>query len=108
MFSKRLRDAFKRAFTDKTAEDELFAVLGASVGQVVAMGTFTTAGGDTAETIPATGVLATDVAVVSIATAGAVPTTIVEAVAAADSISVTLAADPDNDHVLSYIVTRSA
>lgn len=71
-------------------------------------GTFTTAGGDTAETITVTGALATDIVVVTVKTVGASPTTITAAAANTDAIDVTMAADPSTDHVLQYVVFRAA
>ena len=74
---------------------------------VVAAGEFTTLGGDTDETIAITGLLATDIVLVNLHTAGATPVTIIDASASADQIDVDMSADPSTDHVLSYIVYRA-
>ena len=70
-------------------------------------GTFTTVGGDANEAIPAVGALATDVALVFLKTAGVAPVTVLSAAAAVDAINVVMSADPDDDHVLSYVVFRA-
>lgn len=75
--------------------------------RVIAGGLFTTVGGDATETITATGALATDTVVVTINTKGAVARTMVAAVGATDSITVTLSGDPSTDHVLNYLVFRA-
>lgn len=75
---------------------------------VYAAGEFTTAGGDTDETITVTGVVATDIVLVTMHTAGATPVTIVDASASAGQIDVDMSADPSTDHVLSYVVLRAA
>lgn len=74
---------------------------------VVAAGEFTTVGGDTAEAITVTGALATDLAVVTLHTAGSSATTIVTASAAADVVNVVFAGDPSDDHVVTYLVLRA-
>ncbi len=71
-------------------------------------GSFTTLGGDATESIAVTGILSTDVALVSIKTAGATPRTLVAAVTATNAITVTLSGDPSTDHVLYYVVHRAA
>lgn len=76
--------------------------------QVFAAGTFTTAGGDTAESITVAGVLPSDVCLVQMQTKGASPTTIDEAICAAGSITIEMTADPATDHVFSYVVFRAA
>lgn len=70
-------------------------------------GTFTTVGGDAAETISVAGVVATDIVQVMIKTEGASPVTCDAAAAATDQIDVTMSADPSNDHVLQYVVFRA-
>lgn len=79
----------------------------ASAGGIIASGQFTTAGGDATETITATGAVATDVAIVTLHTAGATPRTVDSAVAATDAITVTLSGDPSTDHVLNYVLVRA-
>jgi len=73
----------------------------------VASGTFTTAGGDAAETITASGVVATDVVAVTVKTAGGTPRSIVAAAAGTGSIAVTMSGDPSTDHVLQYVAFRA-
>lgn len=75
---------------------------------VVYAGEFTTAGGDTDETISVPGVVATDLVHVTLHTAGASPVTIVDASAGTDQIDVDMSADPSTDHVLTYSVLRAA
>lgn len=70
-------------------------------------GTFTTAGGDASETITVTGAASTDIAIVTVKTAGATPRSIVAAAAGTNSIAVTLSDDPSTDHVLQYVVFRA-
>lgn len=71
-------------------------------------GTFTTLGGDAAESITVTGATDTDIVVVTVKTAGAVPRSIVAAAAGTDTIAVTMSDDPSTDHVLQYVVFRAA
>lgn len=73
-----------------------------------ATGSHTTAGGDAAETITATGATATDIAIVTVKTAGATPRSIVAAAAGTDSIAVTMSGDPSTDHVLSWAIVRAS
>lgn len=75
--------------------------------EVFAAGTFTTLGGDAAEAITVAGLLSSDVVLVTLRTAGAVPRTVLAAVAAAGQINVTLSGDPSTDHVLSYVALRA-
>lgn len=84
-------------------------VLGAPrvAGAAKAHGIFTTAGGDATESIPVTGVVAGDIAIVTVKTAGATPRSIVAAAATTGAITVTLSGDPSTDHVLQYIVLRA-
>lgn len=74
---------------------------------IVAAGEFTTAGGDTDETIPVSGALATDIALVTLHTAGGTPRTVVDASASSDQIDVDMSDDPSTDHVLSYLLLRA-
>lgn len=71
-------------------------------------GTFTTVGGDAAESISVSGVVGTDIVCVTIQSVGVAPVTIAAAAATTDAISVTMSADPSNDHVLQYVVFRAA
>lgn len=73
---------------------------------VIAAGEHTTAGGDANETISISGLLATDIVIVTLHTAGATPRTITTAQAAADQINVVMSGDPSTDHVLSYMALR--
>ncbi len=76
--------------------------------RVIAAGSFTTAGGDASESITASGVLGTDIAIVVVKTAGVTPRSIVAAAAGTDAIAVTMSGDPSTDHVLSWMVLRAA
>jgi hypothetical protein len=75
--------------------------------RIYAAGSFTTAGGDTAEAITVSGLLASDTVITQLHTKGASPVTIVKAIAAAGQINVTTSADPSTDHVIKYFVLRS-
>jgi hypothetical protein len=76
--------------------------------EVFAAGTFTTAGGDAAESITVAGVKASDVVLVQMQTKGASPVTLDEAIAAAGAITLEFSGDPATDHVVSYVVLRAA
>lgn len=81
---------------------------GASTHFVLNAGKFTTAGGDASETIPVTGLVAGDVAQVTVQTAGGTPRSIVAAVPGTGSIVVTLSGDPSTDHILAWVVHRAS
>lgn len=81
---------------------------GASASFVAAAGKHTTAGGDASETITAAGVVATDVVLVNVQTAGGTPRSIVSAVPGSGSIAVTLSGDPSTDHILAWIAFRAS
>jgi len=71
-------------------------------------GEHTTVGGAAAEAITVTGVLDTDLVLVTLHTEGATPRTILTAAAtAADTITVTFSGDPAADHVVTYVVYRA-
>ncbi len=76
-------------------------------GCAVKKGSFTTVGGDAAETITDADVSASDLVVVVVETAGATPRSVVAANAASGSIAVTMSGDPSTDHVLNYIVFKA-
>lgn len=71
-------------------------------------GTFTTLGGDANEAITVTGAAATDIVFVGVKTAGGTPRSIVSAVGATNAVNVVLSGDPSTDHVLFYVVLRTA
>jgi hypothetical protein len=72
-------------------------------------GNFTTVGGDATEVITVTGATTNDFVLVDVKTAGATPRSIVAAaITGADTVTVTMSGDPSNDHVLSYMVFRTA
>lgn len=71
-------------------------------------GTFTTVGGDAAESIAVSGAAATDIAIVVLHTKGASPVTLLTAQAATDAINLEFSADPAADHVVRYMVLRAA
>lgn len=75
--------------------------------KILAAGTHTTAGGDATESITVSGATSSDIAIVVLKTAGAIPRTITTATAATDAITVVLSGDPSTDHVLSYMVLRA-
>lgn len=76
--------------------------------EVFAAGEFTTAGGDASEAITVAGALATDLALVTLKTAGSTPRTILTAASAAGQINVTMSGDPSTDHVLTYMLLRAS
>lgn len=76
--------------------------------KVFAAGVFTTAGGDANEAIAITGLLTTDIVVVSLAQAGSTPRTITTAIAASGQINVVMSGDPSTDHKINYVVLRAA
>lgn len=91
----------------KLVADEVVADVSSSGGfAIVAAGQFTTAGGDATETIPATGVLATDIAFVSLESDGTNDSAILTAAAAADSVVVTMNEDPGTDILINWMVVR--
>lgn len=69
-------------------------------------GVHTTVGGDTTEVITVTGALATDICLVKWHTTDDTDT-IAKAVLTADTITVTLSADPSTAHKLAYMVLRA-
>lgn len=76
--------------------------------RVFAAGEFTTAGGDANEAITVASALATDLAIVTLKTAGLTPRTILTSAAATGAINVVLSGDPSTDHVLTYMLLRAA
>lgn len=76
--------------------------------QVVAAAKYTTVGGSATENITVNGVLATDLVLAVLNVAGATPRTISRAQTAPDQVQIHFSGDPSNDHVVSYIVLRSA
>jgi len=74
---------------------------------VVFSGKHTTVGGGAAEVIAVAGVLATDKVIVGLEEVGTVPRTVLTAAPSAGEITVTFSGDPDNDHVVTYMVLRS-
>lgn len=77
-----------------------------SVSNAARAGKHTTAGGDAVEVISVPGATAADVAIVTMQTTGAVPRTIVKAVAGTDTITVTLNGDPSTDHILCWALLQ--
>lgn len=71
-------------------------------------GKFTTVGGAAAEDQTLSGVVAGDVVLVSLQTAGSTPRTILSAIPATNKISYVFSGDPAADHVVSYMVLRAA
>ena len=74
---------------------------------VFAKGLFTTLGGDVNEAITVADLAVGDIVMVSLNTKGAVPVTVISAIAAAGVINVEMSADPSTDHVLNYIVIKA-
>lgn len=73
---------------------------------IFAAGTHTTVGGAAAEAITVTGTLATDIAIVVYHTTNDTDT-IVKAVCTANTLTVTMSADPSTAHKLSYMILRA-
>lgn len=97
-----------RALTKKSSADEIQTKMDLSQFAITAAGTMATVGGSAAETITIAGLLATDIAMVTLKTKGATPRTILAAAAAAGQINVTMSGDATTDHVLAYMVMRAA
>jgi len=74
---------------------------------VVAAGTYTSVGGGTTETISAAAVTTSDIVQVSVRVPGATPRSVVAAVAALGSITVTMSGDASIDHILQYTAFRA-
>lgn len=74
---------------------------------VVAAANYTTAGGAAAEAITISGLLSTDIAVVTLKTAGATPRTVSKAACTTDTLTITFSGDPSTDHVVAYQVVRA-
>lgn len=66
----------------------------------------TTVGGAAAEDVAISGVLPTDVVVVTLHTAGSTPRTISKAVAGTDEVTITFSGDPAADHIVNILVSR--
>jgi hypothetical protein len=73
----------------------------------IAAANYTTAGGAAAEAITISGLLATDIATVTLQTAGATPRTVSKAVCSTDTLTITFSGDPSTDHVVAYHVLRA-
>ena len=73
----------------------------------IAAGSFTTVGGDADEAILVSGCLASDIAMVVLKSPGAIPRTILSSAAALGQINVVFSGDPDDDHVVSYLLFRA-
>ena len=70
-------------------------------------GSFTTLGGDNSESITGlTGVLTTDIAIVTLQVAGSTPRTITTAVCSADRIDIVFSGNPSTDHIVNYVAIR--
>lgn len=66
----------------------------------------TTVGGAASEDVAISGVLPTDVVVVTLHTAGSTPRTISKAVAGTDEVTITFSGDPAADHIVNILVSR--
>ena len=89
----------------RTGKDEFTKEL-SSVA--VISGSATTVGGAATETFSVTGALTSDIAVVSVSTAGSTPVTVAACkVSAANTLSVTFSSNPAADHVISYVLFRA-
>lgn len=67
-------------------------------------GDFTTAAGSATQTIAVDGATDSDIAIVTVKTAGAAPKGIVSASAASGQINVVMSGDPSTDHVLTWVL----
>lgn len=79
-----------------------------SAYEIVDAGEFTTEGGDANERIVVAAAVATDIALVTLHTAGSTPRTVTSAAAGAGDVDVVMSGDPSTDHVLSYLVLRAS
>jgi hypothetical protein len=94
--------------TGNTIKADAFQASGVAQGYVIfAAGQFTTAGGDTAESATATGVLATDIAFGVIENNGTNNVTLTQTAAAANAVNFTLSADPSTDTLINWFVLRA-
>lgn len=75
--------------------------------EVFAAGEFTTAD-SASQTIPVAGALSSDLALVTLKTAGATPRTILTAASAAGQIDVEMSDLAGTDHVLTYMLLRAS
>lgn len=89
----------------------LLAMLGAGIApeSVIKFASqYTTVGGSPAEAITVTGALATDLAFVQLVNAGSNTVSVLHAVVTSNTLTVTFSADPGNDAVINYQLTRAA
>jgi hypothetical protein len=77
-----------------------------SVAQYAQAGKHETVGGDATEVISVSGATSADVAIVTMQTEGASPVSVVKAIAGTGTITVTLSADPADDHVLCWALIK--
>ena len=69
-------------------------------------GTHTTVGGSASETKTITGLLSTDIVLVSLRQKGATPRTILTAAPTADTLTLVFSGDPSTDHKVDYVIYR--
>lgn len=69
-------------------------------------GNYTTLGGSATEAASISGVLSTDIAIVSLKSQGETPRTILTAAPSADTLTIVFSGDPSTDHVVSYMILR--
>lgn len=96
------------SYDDLTVQTLKDKSTGVTLGKIVASGSFTTAGGDATESIPVSGAINGDFAVVYVSSPGATPVTVSGYDVSDGSIGVSLSGDPSTDHTLKYVVFRSA
>jgi hypothetical protein len=75
--------------------------------EIIACGEYTTGGGAALESVSISGVLATDMCLVTLKDDGTNNATIVQAACGADKVDVTFSADPGADEVVTIMVIRS-
>lgn len=98
----RAKRALKIAVTDKKAADEVIDNTNLLVGS------YSTVGGAAVEVATISGVSAGDIVVCSFKSSGAIPVTVEGAEATdTDEVTFTFSADPDNDHVVNYIIFKA-
>lgn len=98
------------AFTSATAAGQVVTIVGA-YGPGAATGpgtlfrdTYTTVGGSAAEAITISGLVGTEVCLVTLRTPGSTPRTIASYALTTDTLTVTFSGDPADDHVIDYVI----
>lgn len=106
--SQKGRKALDIAIADKKISKDLADRIDASAFVPALAGTVDSVGGSADEDYDVPGILDTDVVLVTVKSAGAVPRSIVQAFGSEDMLSISYSGDPDDDHTVAYVVFRAA